>query len=231
MEVSMALRTSFFLLAVCGPGIALMGQNQTGMNAVPGPTSATAAKATPPSATLRPSLDVLKTAVGQLRIDKWKASGPIRDEAQKNLESVQRDVASTLPTLLAAADAAPDSAAKVLPVYRNVEALYDVTLRLVVAARLAAPSDQMSGLDQALARLDDGRHALGDQLQGDADAQEKRVSHLEAALKAVPPPLPPPPPPAPLKCPVTPVKKKKAVTAAKPSTPPASSQSSPTPSH
>lgn len=227
----MVSRTSFFLLAMCWPGMALAGQNAPVANNIQGPDSATADRATPPSATLRPSLDVLKTSLGQLKIDKWKASGPIRDEAQKNLESVQRDVASTLPTLLAAADAAPDSAAKVLPVYRNIEALYDVTLRLVVAARLSAPSDQMSGLDQALARLDDGRRALGDQLQGTADSQDKRVIHLEAALKAIPPPLPPPPPPAPLKCPVTPVKKKKPVTAAKPSTPPAGTQNSPAPSH
>ena len=223
----MALRTSFFVLAVCAPGIALMGQNQPGTN---GPTSAAVVRATPPSATLRPSLDVLKTALVQLKIDKWKASNPIKDEAQKNLDSVQRDVASTLPALVATADAAPDSAAKVLPVYRNVEALYDVTLRLVVAARLAAPSDQMSGLDQALARLDEARHALGDQLQGDADAQDQRVSHLQAALKAVPPPLPPPPPPAPVKCTPTPVRKKRVTTAAKPTTP-TTSQTTPTPSH
>jgi hypothetical protein len=227
----MALRTSFFLLALCGPGIALMGQNQPGTSNVEGQAPAVAATSNLPSATLRPSLDVLKTALVQLKIDKWKASAPIKDEAQKNLESVQRDVASTLPALLAAADAAPGSAAKVLPVYRNVEALYDVTLRLVVAARLAAPSDQMSALDQALAGLDDARRALGDQLQGTADAQDKRVTRLEAAFKAVPPPatvLPPPPPP---KCPATAVKKKKPATAAKPSTPPASSQTSPAPSH
>ena len=223
LEVGMALRTSLFLLAVCWPGIALAGQTAPATSAAPAPV--TRMNATPPSATLRPALDVLKTAVGQLKIDKWKASGPIRDEAQSNLGSVQRDVASTHPTLLDAADASPDSAAKVLPVYRNVEALYDVTLRLVVAARLSAPSDQMSSLDQALARLDDGRRALGDQLQGTAEAQDKQVVRLQAALKAIPPPAPPAPAPPPPKCPVTPVKKKPAAKP-KPTTPPAASQPS-----
>ena len=223
----MALRTPFLLLAVCWPGIALAGQTAPGSSATQGPAPVTRMNATPPSATLRPALDVLKTAMGQLKVDKWKASGPVRDEAQSNLGSVQRDVASTLPTLLAAADAAPDSAAKVLPVYRNVEALYDVTLRLVVAARLSAPSDQMSALDQALARLDDARRALGDQLQGIADAQDKQVVRLQAALKAIPPPQPPAPAPPPPKCPTTPVRKKSAAKpAAKPATPPAASQPS-----
>jgi hypothetical protein len=227
----MALRTSFFLLALCGPGIVLAGQAAPSPNDAQGPGPAIEVKAILPSATLQPSLDVLKTALGQLKTDKWKASAPIRNEAQANLDSVQRDVTSTLPALLTASDASPDSAAKVLPVYRNVEALYDVTLRLVVAARLSAPSDQMSALDQALARLDGARRALGDQLQSVAESQDKRTVRLEAALKAVPPPAPPLPPPPPPKCPVTPVRKKKVTPAAKPATPSASSQTAPAPSH
>jgi hypothetical protein len=222
----MALRTSLLLIAVTSSGIAFAGQAALGTNAAPqAPAPVTRESATPPSATLRPAIDVLKTALGQLRIDKWKASNPIKDEAQQNLGSVQRDVATTLPGLLQTADAAPDSTAKVLPVYRNVEALYDVTLRLVVAARLSAPSDQMSALDQALARLDDSRRALGDQLQGTADAQDKQVVRLQAALKAIPPPQPPAPAPPPPKCPATPVKKR---STAKPktTTPPAATQSS-----
>ena len=226
----MALRTSLFLLAVCAPGIALVGQVAPGTNVAPVPQPAPVVKATPPSATLQPALDVLKTAMGGLRIEKWKASNAIRDEAQSNLGSVQRDLQSTLPSLLTTADAAPDSASKVLPVYRNVEALYDVMLRLDAAARLAAPADQMSELDQAVARLDEGRRALGDQLQSNSDAEEARANRLEAALKAVPPPAPPPPTPAPVKCPVTPVRKKatpKTTTTAKPTTPPAGTQTAP----
>jgi hypothetical protein len=177
---------------------------------------------------MQPSLDVLKTAIGELHIDRWKASTPIRTEAQTNLNSVQRDVQNTLPGLLATADAAPGSPAKVLPAYRNVEALYDVTLRLVVAARLAAPTNEMSALDQAIARLDDSRHALADQLQQDTDAQDKQILHLQAALKAVPPPPPPAPALAPAKCPVTPTRKKSTAAAKKPATP-ATPQT--TPSH
>jgi hypothetical protein len=230
----MALRSSFFLLALCGSGVALAGQAAPGANPASGAPSqgqspAQVVRTTAPSATLQPAVDVLKTALSELRIDKWKASAPIRDEAQNNQNSVQRDVTATLPGLLAAADVDPNSAAKVLPVYRNVEALYDVSLRLVVAARLAAPADQMSALDQALARLDDARRALGDQLQGTADAQDRRVIRLEAALKAVPPPPAPLPPPPPPKCPVAPVKKKKVTPAAKPSTTTSTPQT--TPSH
>jgi hypothetical protein len=229
-EIAMTVRTSILVLALCAPGLPLAAQNSIAANTAPS-NQAPAASVALPSATLRPSLDVLRTALSSVHIDRWKASNAIRDEASSNIGSIQRDLQNTLPGLLAAADAAPSSAAKTLPAYRNIEALYDVMLRVDAAARLAAPSDQMSAIDQALARLDDGRRALGEQLQQDADAQETQVIHLQAALKAIPPPQPPPPPPAPVKCPVAPVvhRKKPATAAAKPATPPASQNS--TPSH
>jgi hypothetical protein len=220
----MVLRRSLYLLALCGLTTLLAAQSPPDTSNVPSPNQAPATPATPPSTTLRPSLDVVKTALSQVQVNRWKASVPIRNEAETNVASIQKDVSSTLPTLLAAADTAPDSPAKVLPVYRNVEALYDVMLRVDAAARLAAPTDQMSALDQALARLDDGRRALGDQLQQISESQDIRVVHLQAALKAIPPPAPPPPAPVPVKCPVTPARKKPA---AKPATAAATSQTTP----
>jgi hypothetical protein len=224
----MVARVSIFLLALCGSSLILTAQTPAGagnLQRSPAPSSANAAL---PSATLQPSMQILKQALAEIRIDRWKASAAIKSEAQSNLESVQRDLQSTLPPIVTSADAAPGSPAKMLPVYRNVDALYDVMLRLVAAGRIAAPPDQMSALDQTLASLSDARHTLGDQVQQNTDAQEVRVIHLEAALKAIPPPAPPPPPPAPVKCPTTPVKKKKLVPAAKPA---ASSQTPPAPSN
>jgi hypothetical protein len=94
-----------------------------------------------------------------------------------------------------------------------VDALYDVMLRLDAAARLAAPKDQMSALDQSLSALSDARHSLGDQLQSAAEMQDTRVIRLQAALKAVPAPAPPP---APAACTPPPAKKRRTKPAAKP---------------
>ena len=227
-EDAMALRASFFVLAFCAPALALAAQTSSGNT----PGTNAPAHANPPSAILRPSLEILETAVGEMTLDKWKASPAIRTEADGNLRSIQRDLASTLPPLLAAADAAPDSTAKTLPIYRNIDALYDVMLRLDAAGRLAAPSNQISALDQALASIGDARRALGDQVQANAEGQEARVIHLQAALKAVPLPAPPP---APVACIPPPPKKKvarpAAKPAAKPASPPANSPNSSTPSH
>jgi hypothetical protein len=205
----MVLRASVLLLTFTTCGLLSEAQAPAG-NA---PVAAPQVSATAPSSTLQPSLDILKQALASITIDHWKASSAIRSEAAANLQSVQRDMQTTLPSLLAAADAAPDSPAKTLPVFRNVDALYDVMLRLDAAARLAAPKDQMSALDQSLSALSDARHSLGDQLQSAAEMQDTRVIRLQAALKAVPAPAPPP---APAACTPPPAKKRRTKPAAKP---------------
>lgn len=193
----MILRTSIALLALL-PAPLLIAQAAPA-SAAAGPT---------PSATLQPSLEILKSALGNTNVERWKTSNAIKGEASANLRSIANDVTTTLPALLAAADAAPSSAAKVLPAYRNADALYDVLLRVAISARLYAPTDQSSALEQALQSLEDSRRAFGDQLQQVALAQDTQVVRLQAALRAVPPPQPPPPAPAPVKCPTTPVRKR-----------------------
>ena len=144
------------------------------------------------SALLQPGLDGVRSALRAVRVEKWKTSGAVREEMDGDLGSIQRDLDGTLPGLLSAADAAPDSVGKVLPAYRNVEALYDVLLRVASVARLAAPQAQSAALDAAMADLESGRRMLGDQLQRSAVAVEKQVVDLRAALKAVPAPAPVP---------------------------------------
>jgi hypothetical protein len=170
----------------------------------------------PPSEVLQPALDVLKTAVGEVNTERWKGPSAARTETETNVASIRRDVDGTLPGLLAQADAAPGSAAKLLPAYRNVEALYEVLLRVDVAARAGAPGEQSSALDQALRQLEDGRKALADRLQDEAAAAEKKAVDLQAQLKAIPPPAPPPPAAV---CPAPAPVKKKAKPVVKPSAP------------
>ncbi|MCU1323145.1 MAG: hypothetical protein JWM43_2794 [Acidobacteriaceae bacterium] len=168
-----------------------------------------------PSALLQPGIEAVRGAMGGIRLDKWKASEAVRDEADANRNSIQKDLDATLPGLLASADAAPNSVVAVMPVYRNVEALYDVLLRIAAAAHIAAPTQQSGALDAAMLSLDSGRRGLAERIQISAAATEKQVGDLQASLKAakdVPAPVP-------VACPApAPVKKKKPVvkTAAKP---------------
>ncbi len=164
-----------------------------------------------PSDILQRSIDEVQQTVGAVKLDKWKR-GSVRDETGTNIDAIQRDMNGTLPALMKEADAAPDTLSKVLPLSRNIDALYDVMVHVVEAARVSAPGDQVGELQQALAGLEKARVAFGDQLQQTAAAQEKHISDLRstvqtqaASLKAAAAA-----PPAP-KCPAppTPAKKKK----------------------
>ncbi|WP_213804914.1 hypothetical protein [Granulicella sp. dw_53] len=205
--------------------ITTISKAQTPTNAAAAPTSAPPQQpALTASSILQPALDNLQQTLGTLRLEKWKASNVIREETDANLSSIHRDLDTTLPSLLSTADAAPNSVSRILPAFRNIEALYDVLLRVTQVAKLASPGPQSAALDQATASLDEARRALGDRLQSAALAQDKQVADLQAALRAIPPPPPPtppaPPPPAP------PKKRKKA--APKPTPAPATSQGSTT---
>jgi hypothetical protein len=195
----------------------------------PGHITAAKDTANPPSGFLQPSLDTLLKAVGGLQLERWK-KGSVRDEAGSNVSSIQRDLQSTLPPLLKEADAAPRSMSKVLPVSRNIDALYDVVLRVVDGARIAAPSDQFTQLQDAMTRLEKARHTLSDQMQETAAAQEKQIADLQVAIKAEQskPPVvcsaPAVPAPTPAKKPA--VKKRKPA-AAKPTTAPPSGSTTP----
>ncbi len=198
--IIMRLLSSALLFTIlCAPVAAVAAQTPAN------PSPATGQASRTPSAMLQPALDTLQQAVGMVRLDKWKTSGAVRDETDANISSIRRDIETTLPPLLADADRAPDSVARVLPAFRNIGALYDVLLRVAQVGRLSAPSAQSAALDQAMANLEDGRRALGDRLQVAALAQEKQVGDLKAALRAVPPA----PAPTPVPCPPTPPAKKR----------------------
>lgn len=223
------LRHSFpaiLLVTFCGACAALAAQAP----AVTQPRTEAQPPRTKPSSLMQPALDTLQQTLSELRPEKWKASDAVRQEMAGNISSIHRDLETTLPPLLMAADNAPGSVSQLLPAYRNVEALYDVLLRVAEAGSIAAPNQQSAALERARASLEDGQRALGNHLKSIALAQEQQVRGLQAALRAVPPP------PAPVVCPPPPAKKRprRRKPAAKPAAKPATSsthQQSTTPSH
>ena len=154
----------------------------------PATSSAPSAPATPgPSVSqiLQPGLDSVQGTLGGMHVDKWKKGG-IRDEANQNISQIMRDVQANLPPLIRDADSAPGSVSKMMPVSRNVGALYDVLLRVVEASRVVAPDDQVAQLQQALVALGNARLALIDRMQASADALEKQVVDLRGAAQRQP---------------------------------------------
>lgn len=195
--------------------------------AQPAPAGTSAAPSAPapaPSALLQPSLDTVLQAVTAVKLEKWKR-GTVRDETGDHITAIEHDLQGTLPPLLQTADANAGKLSKVLPVTRNAEALYDVLVSVVEAARVAGPPDQVTQLEQALSGLGTALRSLDDRVQEIAAAQELETSGLRksvqtltaAKLAAAAAPAPPPKPcpaPAPARKP-----RKKPPAATTPATP------------
>ena len=174
-------------------------------------TAGVTAPASAPSALLQPSLDAVLQAVTAVNLEKWKR-GTVRDETGGHITAIEHDLQGNLPPLLQAADANSWALTKVLPVTRNAEALYDVLVSVVEAARVAGPADQVAQLEQALSGLGTALRSLDDRVQEIASAQELETSGLRksvatlnaariAAAAAPPPQIKPCPTPAPARKP------------------------------
>jgi hypothetical protein len=136
------------------------------------------------SAILQPALTDVQRSMSALTISRWKAPNDVRNAAQQNAASIQRDLTDTLPPLLSQADAAGGSVPQAFAVYRNIDALYDVLLRVYGTSSLAAPQGEADELFSSLQRLESARTQLGDAILGASQAREAEVVRLQAAVKA-----------------------------------------------
>ncbi len=167
--------------------------------AVPAPTAAVAPAPTGfAMANLRPALANVQNAITNLNVAHWKAPNDIRATTQQDINSMQRDLNTTLPGLMTQADAAaaasgPAALSPAFAVFRNLDALYDVMLRVTETAGLAGSSSDASSLEDARAGLEDGRAKLGAWLMQAISAQDAQVAHAQAPAAPHPPAAAPPP--------------------------------------
>ena len=155
--------------------------------ASPAPVTGSEAAAAPRisvSGIVQPALTDVQRSVSALNISRWKAPGEVRSAAQQKTASIQRDLSDTLPPLLTQADSAPGQASSSFSVYRNIDALYDVLLRVYETASLAAPQNEADGLGSALERLESARRQLGETVLSDSKEHEAQIIQLQDALKA-----------------------------------------------
>jgi hypothetical protein len=227
MRIALAMVGAVFIMALVAAGqlVAATQPVPTGQPLAAAPIAPTV----PVSTELQPALGSVHQAVDLVRTDKWK-KGNIRDEAAQNISQIQRDIDVTLPPMLRDADTAPTTLSSLLPVSRNLSALYDVLLRVVEASRIVAPDEQVEQLQKALVTLGNARLAFGDRMQTAAVAMEKQVTDLRTTVKtqadkieAVPTPVAVPCTPAPKPTPKKTTRKPAAKTTGTKSTTPAGS--------
>lgn len=157
--------------------------------AAPPPAAATAFAV----ASLRPALANVQTAIGNLGVAHWKASSDTRAAVQQDVASMQRDLNTTLPGLMAQAEANSGSLAPNFAVFRNLDALYDVLLRVTETASLAGSGADAINLEDVRSQLEDSRAKLGAWLLQSITTQDAQIARMRTPVTSQPPAAPPPP--------------------------------------
>jgi hypothetical protein len=139
-----------------------------------------------PTATLRPALANVQNTIANLNVGHWKVPAEMRAAVQQDIGSMQRDLNATLPGLVAQAEANPAALSPAFAVFRNLDALYDVLLRVTEMAALSGAGSDAGSLEDARAGLENGRGKLGTWLLQSISAQDAQVVHLQTALAARP---------------------------------------------
>lgn len=137
------------------------------------------------------SIAHLRQTLNIINVSKWKAPGDVRQTTADDVDSMQRDVGGTLPDLINAALADPSKVSAAFSVYRNVDALYDVLLRVSETAQLAGASRDASLLEDQRANLENSRTQLGAALLASAQEQEAEIVHLRTSTAPATPPSSP----------------------------------------
>ena len=105
-----------------------------------------------------------------------------RSATQQDVASMQRDLTTTLPGLFTQAEASgPAVLSPSFAVFRNLDALYDVLLRVTETAALAGSEADAANLEDARAGLEDGRGKLGAWLLQSIGAQDAQIARLQAS--------------------------------------------------
>ena len=174
--------------------------------------------------------------LAKMRIERWKADGGSKRQAQQNVESIERNLQGALPGMIAELRTSPESLPTSFKLYRNLDALYDVLGAVVESAGAWGPKDEFQSLENDLSALEKSRHGFADRMESLASAKEMELARLrsearsaQAAASSAPPKKVIVDDTEPVKPVKKGVKKKPAAKSTKPATPGAATTAPPRP--
>ena len=189
------------LLSVCLAAGPLLAQTPVAAPASANPAANQTVAGSTSMTSILPDLDKLQVAasqtdlaIGHLRIEKWKADGESKRQAQGNADSIKRNLTSALPGMIENARSAPQNLNADFKLYRNLSALYDVLLSLTESAGAFGPKADYEALAQPLQVIDSVRRDLGDALERLTSSTQNELEQLRTQIRiqqqatATPPP-------------------------------------------
>jgi hypothetical protein len=127
------------------------------------------------------------------RIEKWKTDGATKRQAVTDVDSIQRNLQTTLPDTIAQLNNSPEDLTASFKLYRNLDALYDVFGSVAELAGAFGSKDEFQNLDNDLNGLKNARRAFAERMQKLTAAKEDELTRLRAQVKTLTaaPPAPP----------------------------------------
>jgi len=135
----------------------------------------------------------IQSDLEKTRIERWKTDGATKKQTVADVESIQRNLQSTLPETIAQLNTSPEDLGTSFKLYRNLDALYSVFGSVAELAGAFGSKDEFQSLDNDLNGLKNARRSFGDRLQKLAANKEDELTRLRAQVKTLTAAPPPPP--------------------------------------
>jgi hypothetical protein len=121
--------------------------------------------------------------LSKLRIEKWKTDGNTKKQALSNVDSIQRNLQTALPEIIAQLRNSPEDMPATFKLYRNLDALYDVLGSVAESAGAFGPKDDFQSVSNDLNSFEGTRRQLAERLANLASSKEQEIARLRADLK------------------------------------------------
>jgi hypothetical protein len=135
----------------------------------------------------------MQSDLGKTRIEKWKTDGATKRQTLANVESIQRNLQSALPEMIAQLNSAPENLGASFKLYRNLVVLNDYFGSVVESAGAFGSKDEFQSLGNDMNGLESARRAFGERMQKLAASKEDELTRLRAQVKTLSAAPPPPP--------------------------------------
>jgi hypothetical protein len=142
---------------------------------------------------LQQTAQSMLTDLGKMRIEKWKTDSSTKQQTLANVGSIQRNLQSALPEMIAQLNNSPEDLAASFKLYRNLDALYDVFGSLVESAGAFGNKEEFQSLSNDMNGIESARRSFGERMQKLAASKEDELTHLRAQVKTLSAAPPPPP--------------------------------------
>jgi prophage DNA circulation protein len=121
--------------------------------------------------------------LAKLRIERWKTDSGTKKQMLANVDSIQRNLQSALPEIIAQLRVLPEDLPTTFKLYRNLDALYDVVGTVVEGTGAFGSKDEFQALSNDLNEFETTRKELAQRIEGLSSAKEAEIMRLRADLK------------------------------------------------